>query len=131
MRPLHRLIASWMLVGLYTGGIFVLSSLSNPPLASTWDLPHLDKLYHTLEYSGLTFFLMRALCLTCPTRPSTVLSLWRVVLAVGYGALDDFHQAFIPDRMMSLLDIFSDAIGAGVAASTWPFIQCHWPILMS
>jgi hypothetical protein len=75
MRPLPRFIASWTLGGLYASGIFVLSSLSNPPLASTWDLPDLDKLYHTLEDSGLTFLLIGALWLTCPIRPSA-LSLW-------------------------------------------------------
>lgn len=131
MRPRPRLIAAWMLVGLSAGGIFVLSSLSNLPLVSTWDLPHLDKLYHTLEYSGLTFLLIRALCLTCPTCPATTLSLWGVVLAVSYGSLDEFHQAFTPGRMMSLLDIFADAAGASVAASMWPFMQRRRAMLTS
>jgi hypothetical protein len=122
MRPLPPLIASWALVGLYAGALFVLSSRSNPCLAFTWDLPHLDKLYHALEYSGLTCLLIRALCLTCLTRPAAALRLWGVVLAVSDGSLDEFHQTFIPGRMMSLLEIFGDATGASVVASGWPFM---------
>jgi hypothetical protein len=102
MHRLLRLTCAWMLVGLYAGGIFLLSAWSHPPSVSTKDLPHLEKLYHTLGYGGLTFVLIRALCLTCATRPSTSIALWAAVLVMVYGASDEFHQAFTPDRMMSL-----------------------------
>jgi VanZ like family len=105
MHRLLQLTCAWMLVGLYAGGMFILSSWSHPPSISTWDLPHIDKLYHTLEFGGLMFVLIRALYLTCATRPSTSIALWAAVLVSMYGASDEFHQAFIPDRMMSLSDL--------------------------
>jgi len=129
MPPLLRLTCAWMLVGLYAGGIFVLSSLSHPPVASSWDLPHLDKLYHLLAYGGLTFVLIRALCLSCATRPSLSLVLWAALLAIVYGALDEFHQAFTPDRTMSVYDLLADAIGASVVAGVWLNVQRRRPVL--
>ena len=108
-----------MLVGLYAGGIFVLSSLSHPPVISSWDLPHLDKLYHLLTYSGLTYVLIRAQYLSCPARPSVSLVVWAAILVIGYGALDEFHQAFTPARVMSLYDLLADAMGASMVASVW------------
>jgi VanZ family protein len=129
MPPLLRLTCAWMLVGLYAGGIFVLSSQSQPPVVPSWDLPHIDKLYHFVEYGGLTFVLIRALCLSCATRPSGALVWCGVVLAMGYGTLDEFHQSFIPDRTMSGYDLLADAIGASVVASVWLHIQRHRPVL--
>jgi VanZ family protein len=125
-----RTITAWILVGLYAAGIFVLSSLSQPPLASTWELPHLDKLYHSLEYGGLTLLLMRALRLTYPACPLTALCVWGLVLAVSHGALDEWHQAFTPGRMMSLLDVFADAAGASAVAGMWPSMERRWLTLL-
>jgi VanZ family protein len=130
MHPLRRLTCAWMLVGLYAGGIFVLSSLSHPPTVSSWDLPYLDKLYHFLTYSGLTFVLIRALCLSCATRPSIALFLWAALLSTVYGALDEFHQAFIPERVMSMYDLLADAMGASMVASVWLNVQRRRPVLV-
>jgi VanZ family protein len=127
MPPRVRVICAWMLVGLYASGIFVLSSLSHPPLVSTWRLQHLDKLYHALEYGGLTFVLIHALCLTRGARPSTRLVLAAAALAIVYGALDEFHQAFTPKRAMSVYDLLADATGASAIAGVWLGVQRRWP----
>jgi VanZ family protein len=124
-----RLTSAWVLVAFYAGGIFMASSLSHPPIVATWDLPHLDKFYHIIEYGGLTLVLIRALCLTCATRLSTSLVIWAAVLAVGYGALDEFHQAFTPERVMSTYDLLADAAGAGLVAGGWSLAQRRWPAL--
>jgi VanZ family protein len=131
MSPQLRTITAWVQVGLYAGGIFLLSSLSSPPLVPAWDLPHLDKLYHTLEYGGLTFLLMRALRLTYPACSSRTVIVWGIILAISYGAMDEIHQAFTPGRMMSVLDFFADAVGASVLASVWPSMQRRWPMRVS
>jgi VanZ family protein len=123
MYPVFRLTGAWTLVMLYACGIFIASSLSYPPLVSTRTLPHIDKLYHIIEYGGLTLVLIRALCLTCVTCPSTSLVLWATILVVVYGASDEFHQAFTPHRMMSLYDLLADATGAGVVAGVWLWAQ--------
>jgi VanZ family protein len=130
MHPVLRLTCAWMLVGLYAGGIFVVSSLSHPPTVSSWDLPHLDKLYHFLIYSGLTFVLIRALCLSSASRPSVSLVMWAAILSTAYGALDEFHQVFIPERVMSLYDFLADAMGASIVASVWLNVQRRRPELV-
>jgi VanZ family protein len=127
MSLLFRPSGAWLLVAFYAGGIFVASSLSHPPIVSTWNLPHLDKLYHIIAYGGLTFVLIRALCITCATRPSTSLVLWAAAMAIVYGALDEFHQAFTPKRMMSVYDLLADATGAGIGAGVWRWAQRRWP----
>jgi VanZ family protein len=127
MHPRLRITSAWILAGLYASGIFVLSSLSQPPSVSSWELPHFDKFCHILEYGGLTFVLMRALRLTYATRSSASLALWAIVLAMVYGTLDEFHQAFTPDRTMSVFDLLADATGASLVASTWLWVQRRWP----
>jgi VanZ family protein len=130
MHSLLRLTRAWMLVGLYACGIFVLSPLSHPPMAPAWELLHLDKLYHILAYGGLTFLLIRALSLSYATRPSTSLALWAVILAIVYGASDEFHQAFTPDRMVSVYDLLADAMGSSVVASVWLRLRRRRPVLV-
>jgi VanZ family protein len=127
MRPLIRLTGAWLLVAFYAGGIFVVSSLSHPPVISAWELPHLDKLYHLIAYSGLTFVLIRALSVTCASRPSTSIVVWAIVMAIIYGAFDEFHQAFTPNRMMSVYDLLADATGTGIGAGVWLWVQQRWP----
>jgi VanZ family protein len=127
MHPVVRLTGAWLSVAICASGIFVASSLSHPPMASTWDLPHLDKFYHTIAYSGLAFVLVRALCLTCATRPITPLILSAAVLTITYGVFDEFHQAFTPNRVVSLYDLLADAAGAGIGAVTWLWAQRRWP----
>lgn len=122
--------AAWTLTALYASGIFLCSSLSSPPLLAEANLPHLDKLCHFFIYGGLTFLLMRALRVTCPTSSALGVSLWGLGLAVGYGAVDELHQAFVPGRVMSLFDLFADAAGAGIVASLWPRLHRRWPILL-
>jgi VanZ family protein len=130
MRSLRRLSVAWIPVGLYAGGIFLLSSLSHPPSIPAWELPHLDKLLHALQYGGLTFVLIRALYLTGTVRPATHLIFWGAFLAIIYGSLDELHQAFTPGRTMSVYDLLADAIGVALMASVWPMLQRRWPRLV-
>ncbi len=127
MRHPLRLTSAWILVVLYAGSIFVASSLSHPPLVPTWELPHLDKLCHMIAYGGLTFVLIRALCLTYAAHLSTSIVLWAALLAVVYGASDELHQAFTPGRAMSVYDLLADATGAGIVAGVWLWVQRRWP----
>jgi VanZ family protein len=130
MRFLRRSSVAWIPVGLYAGGIFLLSSLSHPPSLPAWELPHLDKLFHTLQYGGLTFLLIRALCLTDAARPATHRIVWGAFLAIIYGALDELHQAFTPGRTMSVYDLLADATGAAMMAGVWLTLQRCWPRLV-
>jgi len=91
--------------------IFYLSSLSQVPWAASYP----DTLEHSIEYCGLAILTARALNngLLRPVSPRTLL--FAFVLCVGYGILDEIHQYFVPDRFADVVDVLSDALGAGVA----------------
>jgi VanZ family protein len=130
MQSLLRFTGAWILVVFYAGGISIGSSLSHPPLVSTVDLPYFDKLCHFTEYSGLTFLLIRALSLTYATRASTALAVWAAILVVLYGASDELHQAFTPNRVMSGCDLLADAVAAGAVAGVWLWSRRRWPTVV-
>ena len=130
MQAVLRSTSAWLLVALYAGGISIGSSLSHPPLVSTFDLPYFDKLCHFTEYGGLTFLLIRALSLTYATHASASLAIWAAILVVLYGASDELHQAFTPNRVMSGYDLLADAAAAGVVAGVWLWARRRWPTLV-
>lgn len=129
MWPSLRLIAAWLPVGIYAGGILILSSAPKLPDIPGWDLPHIDKVLHALAYAGLTLLLIRALCLTFVTRPTSTLVLWGVILAISYGMCNEVIQAFTPTRTMSMFDGVANAIGASLAAWIWLWLERRWPAI--
>jgi VanZ family protein len=132
MRVSGRVVVAWLLVGLYASAIFLFSSLIQPPvLDNTWQVSHLDKVYHSIGYAGLTLLLLYALGLTFVPYPSTHLAVWGVVLAISYGALNEFQQSFTSVRTMSVADGIANALGAGMAVWMWPAIQRWWPQIMT
>ncbi len=130
MQAVLRSTGAWLLVALYAGGISIGSSLSHPPLISTFDLPYFDKLCHFIEFAGLTFLLIRALSLTYATRASTSLAIWAAIMVVLYGASDELHQAFTPSRVMSGYDLLADTTAAGVVAGVWLWARRRWPTVV-
>ena len=127
MQSLLQCTGAWVLVVLYAGGIFIGSSLSHPLLVTTFDLPYFDKLCHLIEYAGLTLILIRALSVTYVTHAYSWLAIWATILVVLYGASDELHQAFTPDRVMSVYDLLADATAAGVVAGIWLWARRRWP----
>ena len=104
----------WLLPALaYAALIFWLSSQPNPvpwmPRAWwTW-----DKLMHAAEYAGFAALLTLGLARLGPMALGRA-ALLAVVLAAAYGATDELHQAFVPNRDCSVLDWLADAVGAGL-----------------
>jgi VanZ family protein len=130
MQSSLRFVGAWTLVAFYVAGISIGSSLSHPPVISTVDLPYFDKFCHFTEYGGLTFLLIRALSLTYATRTSISLAVWAAVLVILYGASDELHQAFTPNRVLSGYDLLADATAAGVVAGVWLWARRHWPTVV-
>lgn len=44
---------------------------------------------------------------------------WTILLGIGFGCLDELHQAFVPYRYPGLLDILSNATGILLACGLW------------
>lgn len=106
LRPL-RLVAAVA----WAASVWMLSSMSDPPGTDLVAFPFQDKVAHL----GLFFVqagLLRFAGLRAP---------WAVAIAVSLGAVDELHQAFVPDRSPDLVDLAADAVGAalGAAAVGW------------
>jgi VanZ family protein len=111
VRPGLRL-AAWALVAAYLALIFYLSSLPNP-------LPELttrmwDKALHAIEYGGLGLLLSVALIASglAPRRALVAAA----VCASLYGASDEVHQAFVPNRSSDVRDWCADTCGGALGA---------------
>lgn len=73
-----------------------------------------DKLLHTTEYAGLGLLFARAfLGERFRVLPAIVLA---VLLTSAYGASDEFHQSFVPQRDSDVHDWIADTIGASIGA---------------
>jgi len=105
-------IALWTAVALYLALIFALSSLQNPlpPLTSRVS----DKVLHGVEYGGLGLLLGLALR-GSGLRAGRAAAL-ALLLASLYGASDEIHQGFVPNRSCDLRDWVADTGGAALGA---------------
>lgn len=99
-------------------GIFLLSSIPGEVdggvLQILTDLnPQLQNLLHIPLFGLLQYLWLRAYC----RKGCTSWKLWLICLGItlGYGALDEFHQLFVPGRYASLLDMLLNATGAVLA----------------
>lgn len=135
------LVAAWMLVifllsaqpseasaELSGAGLRVLESIVDAlasalglagPSAETLDLLHkpLRKLGHLLGYLVLGWLTARATHLTGWARPALVA--W--LIATGYAASDELHQALVPGRSAEVTDVLLDSVGALIGV--WLYVR--------
>jgi VanZ family protein len=102
----------WAATLLYLGLIFYLSSQPDP-------LPELtqriwDKALHLVEYGALGTLLAAALVASeaSPGRAALIAA----TAASLYGATDELHQAFVPNRSCDVRDWAADTLGATLGA---------------
>lgn len=74
-----------------------------------------DKLAHVLAYGLLAALWVRAQYFLT-TWPIVRLTLTAMGASLGYGAIDELHQSYVPGRDASLLDLLADAAGAVLGA---------------
>ena len=103
-----RFLFLWGPVLLVMGLIFTASAMSDPG-APPGGLS--DKGAHVIAYAALGAALVRALAggRAAAMRPSTIAT--AALLAAIYGATDELHQRFVPERTPELLDLVADAAG--------------------
>lgn len=105
---------------LYMMLIFRFSSESDPIPMVTGHVR--DTLLHFAEYAGLAVLFSRALA-------GEGLHLGRaclhaVLLTIVYGAIDEYHQWFVPMRTADLRDWIADAGGAAAGALGFASARC-------
>jgi VanZ family protein len=92
--------------------IFAASSLPGTSPLLRFFFGH-DKIVHTVVYFCLAFLTFRALYyqsrFPVPARYALLIS---VVLSLVYGAADELHQLFVPNRSADIRDFLADAAGA-------------------
>jgi len=111
-----RIVLAWAPAFLYMALIWVMSSLSHPsfPVDS---FPLADKGVHFVEYGVLGLLVAYATRRSFPGRHALRLAAVAMLVATGWGALDELHQAFVPARSADALDVLADAIGASAGVT--------------
>lgn len=91
--------------------IWILSSMPNPHMPDL-GFDFQDKLFHCIAFSALA----AAACLWISNeqwqRRPFIAALAVILSTIAAGALDEFHQSMVPNRVPSLSDLAADSIGA-------------------
>ncbi len=113
--PSARRSTLWRLIPplAYMAVVFALSHSPSPPVPrALWVLG--DKTLHAIEYVPMGFLWARALRAAGARAAG-----WGWLAAAGFGLTDELHQAFVPRRVPSALDLLADTVGAAVGALAW------------
>jgi VanZ family protein len=111
----RRAVMAWTAAGLYLALIWMVSSMGNDEVPAVGKLLY-DKAVHCCEFMVLGFLLAHALLATFPGRPLLRIFLTASLAAIGWGVLDEMHQAFVPGRSAEAYDLVADAIGSVLGA---------------
>lgn len=116
--PTAHALALWLPPVLYLAAIFWISSQPQPAV-----MPPLgfDKLAHGAAYAGLAFLLARAYAGS--RLPAAAAIALAVLTASLYGASDEWHQSFVPNRSADPQDWLSDTVGAAIGSGIWLLLR--------
>lgn len=97
----------------YMAGITLLSSMPRHPVPGQSLIGYGLNLGHIPLFAGLTILLIKAIA---PKRRQFLAArtcAGAAVLLVLFAAVDEWHQAFVPGRSASVVDLLLDAMGIG------------------
>jgi len=104
-------------VAVWASGIFLLSSLSNPPGQTSAEWPSYAA--HATEYAVLGFLVGRWARPAFRDAPLALLLFGAWLICAAYAASDEFHQSFVPHRDASPLDWAVDLVGSAAGLALW------------
>lgn len=115
--PRRRILLAWLPAILWAATIFFLSAQSTLPQIAP-GIPNFDKVEHIGAYSLLGLLVVQ------PLRRAGTLTLPKAVLLAifitsAYGASDEFHQRFVPNRTCDVWDWTADTIGGALGAALY------------
>lgn len=110
---MKNFLKNWILVLIWAGIIFWLSSIPNLESGLEQDFI-LRKIAHILEYAILTFLLLRAFNLK-----NSKCIILAIIIAFLYALSDEFHQTFVFGRQGRLGDVGIDSIGILLTGLIW------------
>ncbi len=76
-----------------------------------------DKLVHLLVYAVLGVLFLIPLAEARLSRVTMEKAAMAVLLSTLYGAFDEVHQSFTPERTPDVRDLFADALGAALGVA--------------
>lgn len=122
---LRRWLWAWLPAILYMVLIWTLSSLEtvNVPIEA---MPFQDKGAHFIEYTGLGALIMHACIVTWPSTHRFRIALLSIVATSAWGAMDEFHQSFVPGRNSDIFDLGADVSGACVGTFLCHLLYRFW-----
>ena len=122
MRAMAKLLRFWLPPIVWALFIFFFSTL--PTIETTeiyWQDFIVKKLAHMIEYGILAVLLYRALVGSGHSKKNA--GLLAILIALVYGATDEYHQSFTPGREPKVRDVVFDTAGAILAIYiTWNFL---------
>jgi VanZ family protein len=105
-------LVRWVAVVTWMGLIFYLSAQPRLPRVIPLGLPQIqDIIGHFTVYGVLAVLLWWALRGAGVRHPL----FWALASAILYGASDEFHQSFVPNRHPDVFDLATDLAGAATA----------------
>lgn len=120
-----KVVWRWGLLVGYAACIFTLSAIPGHSLPA---VRVSDKLIHVGEYGLLGVLLCRALG-GVTAWPRTRIAFLSALAAILYGASDELHQLFVPQRSAELADVVANSLGATLAVWGWLKAATRWPWL--
>ena len=102
------LVRYWLPPFLYAAFIFFLSSI--PGKKYLYAFSSADKLLHLVEYAILGYLIARAFGYNSSGRKRLFIRSFAVCLL--YGLSDEFHQWFVPYRVVSSMDMLANVTGS-------------------
>lgn len=117
----------WLLPVSIAAAITVLSHSPSYPMGIALP-PPLDKLAHLAAYAALSASLELAWTRTVRSVPLYRRHIVLFLATCLFGALDEWHQSFVPGRDTSIWDWAADSIGAafGLAAASLLVLRGRW-----
>ncbi len=114
-----RVALAWTPALLYSAFIWFVSSMSHPDFVPVADVPFQDKGVHFLVYGVLALFIAHGAARTWSSWSLPRGFALAVVAATLWGALDEFHQSFVPGRSSDVVDLLADTLGATFGAASY------------
>ncbi len=103
----------WLPPIIYALIIFILSSRPSPRLGP--EIPHIDKISHTLIYFIFAILMWRALYHASPAFFQKRAIWFALIFTILFGVSDEWHQFFVSFRHADVFDLLFDSIGASLA----------------
>ncbi len=118
-----KFLKFWFPVLFYSGIIFFASSL--PAVKSPFEIKHLDKAIHIVEYIPFGILLSRAFFHAQGDSSKRILLGYVILASFLYGLSDEYHQSFVAGRESTVVDAFADTVGGMIGAYIYFYVAAR------